>query len=396
MANQMWRAVAAFRIIALVYVGAIIIRDHDRYARPSLGLLVLAIMTCWTVLTVVAYARPAGRVRWLLVADVLVAAGTLISTRWIDSAARISSGAPTLPGVWVAAPVLACAVAGGPWAGLAAALGIAGSDLIEHPVLHAQNTFLGVVLLLIAGGLVGYVVRLGVRAEEATALAARREAAVAERERIARSMHDTVLQVLALVSRRGRALGGEAAELGRLAAEQERELRLLVLARGRDAETADGSGLADVRGAAELLADATVTVACPATPVLLPAAAAQALSSAAAAAVDNVRRHAGPDARCWVLLEDDGEAVTLTVRDDGQGIAAGRLAEAADDGRLGVSHSIIGRMRKVGGTATLTSTPGQGTEVELVVPRAVQRQPGARAGRGRPSDLAAGRRQGSG
>jgi signal transduction histidine kinase len=394
MVGQMWRAVAAFRVLTLVYAGALIIRDHDRYLHPELGVFALAVMTGWTAFIVWAYGRPAGRGRWLLTADVAVAAALVLSTRWIDTAARIHGGAPTLPTIWSAGPVLACALAGGPWAGMAAALAIASTDEIEHPQLQPQNTFFGVVLLLIAGGLIGYVVRLGVRAEQATAQATRREAAVAERERIARSMHDTVLQVLALVSSRGRALGGEAAELGRLAAEQERELRVLVLGGDADA-AADGSRMTDVRGAAELLAAERITVSCPATPVLLPATAAQALSSAAAAAVDNMRRHAGPDARCWVLLED-GDAVTLTVRDDGQGFAAGRLDAAAADGRLGVSHSIIGRMRRVGGTATLTSTPGSGTEVELIVPREVRPQPSARAGRGRPSDLAAGRRQGPG
>jgi signal transduction histidine kinase len=396
MVNQMWRAVAAFRILTLAYAGALIIRDHDHYAHPQLGLFALALMTGWTAFIVWAYGRPAGRGRWLLGADVTVAAALVLSTKWIDTAARIHAGAPTIPTIWSAGPVLACAVAGGPWAGMAAAVAIAATDEIEHPQLQPQNTFFGVVLLLIAGGLVGYLVRLGVRAEQATEQATRREAAVAERERIARSMHDTVLQVLALVSSRGRALGGEAAELGRLAAEQERELRVLVLGSAGDTESGDGGGLTDVRGAAELLADARVTVACPATPVLLPGAAALALSSAAAAAVDNVRRHAGAQASCWVLLEYDRDAVTLTVRDDGHGFAAGRLDQAVADGRLGVSHSIVGRMRRIGGTATLTSAPGQGTEVQLVVPRGVPRQPGARAGRGRPSDLAAGRRQGPG
>ena len=51
--------------------------------------------------------------------------------------------------------------------------------------------------------------------------AAQVEAATRERERLARGIHDSVLQVLALVRRRGEELGGEAAELGRLAGEQE-------------------------------------------------------------------------------------------------------------------------------------------------------------------------------
>ena len=59
-----------------------------------------------------------------------------------------------------------------------------------------------------------------------------------ERARLARAVHDGVLQVLALVQRRGAELGGEAAELGRLAGEQEAALRALI--RGQDAVAAVG------------------------------------------------------------------------------------------------------------------------------------------------------------
>ena len=54
------------------------------------------------------------------------------------------------------------------------------------------------------------------------------EAASRERERLARGIHDSVLQVLALVQRRGAEAGGEAAEIGRLAGEQEAALRALI------------------------------------------------------------------------------------------------------------------------------------------------------------------------
>jgi len=68
-------------------------------------------------------------------------------------------------------------------------------------------------------------------------------------------------------------------------------------------------------------------------------------------------------------VDDEGEAVTVTVRDDGPGIPPGRLALAAADGRLGVSQAICGRMRDLGGSAQVTSTPGTGTEVRLRLPR---------------------------
>ena len=70
-----------------------------------------------------------------------------------------------------------------------------------------------------------------------------------------------------------------------------------------------------------------------------------------------------------MLTEQDEDAVTVTVRDDGPGIAAGRLEEAAAQGRLGVAQSVRGRIRDLGGTVAITSEPGQGTEVELRVPR---------------------------
>jgi signal transduction histidine kinase len=328
---------------------------------------VLAVMAGWTAVTVAAYSRPGGRRRWLIAADVAVAGALVVSTRWAAGTAWVAAGGPTLPAFWAAAPALACAVAGGPWAGVLAALVIAAADFAERLRFTPRDPYENTVLLLIAGGIGGYVVRLGLAAEEAAGQAARLQAAVAERERIARGIHDSVLQVLALVSSRGRALGGDAAELGRLAAEQESSLRALVSADG--AGRPPPGGMADVRVLAETLAGAQVTVSCPAVPVLLPAGPAQALAAAAAAGLDNVRRHAGRDAHAWVLVEDEGQAVRVSVRDDGPGFPPGRLAAAAADGRLGVSQCIIGRLREAGGTASVTSVPGQGTEVELVIPR---------------------------
>ena len=58
----------------------------------------------------------------------------------------------------------------------------------------------------------------------------------------------------------------------------------------------------------------------------------------------------------------------VSVRDEGPGIADGRLEEAESEGRLGVSESIRGRMSDLGGTARLT-TGTAGTEWELAFPR---------------------------
>ena len=112
-----------------------------------------------------------------------------------------------------------------------------------------------------------------------------------------------------------------------------------------------------------------VSVAAPATPVLLPAAVAAEVAAAVGAALDNVERHCPADTKAWLLVEELTDTVAVTVRDNGPGIPDGRLDEAERAGRLGVAQSIRGRVRDLGGTVTVTSIAGSGTEVELQIPR---------------------------
>jgi len=90
--------------------------------------------------------------------------------------------------------------------------------------------------------------------------------------------------------------------------------------------------------------------------------------AAVRACLDNVVAHVGPDAEAWVLLDADEECVTVSVRDEGPGIAPGRLEQADAEGRLGVASSVRGRLAELGGEARL-ETGGWGTEWELEVPR---------------------------
>ena len=78
-------------------------------------------------------------------------------------------------------------------------------------------------------------------------------------------------------------------------------------------------------------------------------------------------KHAGADARAWVLLEDLGDEVVLSVRDDGPGIPDGRIDDAEAEGRMGIAKSIRGRVASLGGTLELQTGPGEGTEWEVRV-----------------------------
>ncbi|NEA24851.1 sensor histidine kinase, partial [Actinomadura bangladeshensis] len=106
-------------------------------------------------------------------------------------------------------------VAGGRRLGITAALVLAAANLLVHAIAGTSGgigdtTFNGIVLLLLAGLVVGHVVRLAREAEARLARAVELESANRERERLARRIHDSVLQVLAMVQRRG----GEPAQLG--------------------------------------------------------------------------------------------------------------------------------------------------------------------------------------
>ncbi|MEV6929816.1 DUF5931 domain-containing protein [Dactylosporangium sp. NPDC051485] len=586
--GPLWRALLVFRITALGYAAVLMLNNFRHYAWPPGGWLIVGLMAVWTAVSSLAYARPERRGWPLLTADLAVAAGCLLASRWIVAPAGLGLGAPTLPMAWVAAPVVAWAISGGRRRGAIAAILLSAADVVVRNGF-SQATANGPVLMILAGIGVGHIARLAIDAESRMQQAIELEAATRERERLARGIHDSVLQVLALVQRRAAELGGEAAELGRLAGEQEAVLRTLVTSapppqrrprrapnapssptpsapaptpssptHGRSSSApsaarpgalttaptpasaattptsaaapmptsaaaptpassatptatsaattatptspaaptptsaatptpasaataatptpasaattaaptsaaaptpasaatattptsataatpvsaataapgfvATGAGsspvnagdaprapagsrpasaastavparsalarrfprlakaaarraargtpppgtgpapaeLADLRTLLDPYGSATVTIAAPATQVLLPSAVAAEVTAAVAAALDNVTRHAGGDVRAWILLEDLGDSITVTVRDNGRGIPDGRLAEAERAGRLGVAQSIRGRVRDLGGTVAVTSTPGAGTEVELNVPK---------------------------
>jgi signal transduction histidine kinase len=358
---RLWRAVDVFRVAALVYACALHVNADAGYRHPLVGWAVLAGLTGWTVLIV------GGRLRRpaVLWADLAVACAAVYATRLLDDPDRVVGGAQTLPSIYPAAAVLSFAVWGGRRAGLAAAAVVAAVDVVEVGGRLSAATVNNIVLLVLAGVVVGYAIEIFRVGRRDLARAVAVEAATRERERLAADIHDSVLQVLAYVRKRGNEAGGEAGEIGRLAGEQEIRLRSLV-ATGEPVSAAGGAQ--DVRAVLGALATGRVSVTGPAQPVLVPQRSAAAVTGAVRAALDNVERHAGPAARAWVLVEDEDDAVTVTVRDDGLGMSHGRLAVAESEGRLGVAASIRGRIEDVGGSVSVVSAPGQGCEVEIRVP----------------------------
>ncbi|WP_236048992.1 MacS family sensor histidine kinase [Paractinoplanes ovalisporus] len=361
----LWRAIAVYRIAALAYTSGLVIVYVSDYWHPVWAWPVLAVMAGWTVVTTYGYADPARRRTPLLVADQLVTMAVLTSSLYIVGADELALGTPTIAVAWHVAPVLCWAVARGRRAGITAALAMGATDLVVRAHWD-QSAWTGTVLMLLAAIAVGYLMRIAQVAQERLERAVELEAATRERERLARDIHDSVLQVLALVKRRGAGLDGEAGELARLAGEQEAALRSLVA--GRQTSEPVGDEL-DLMALLHPYAGPDVTVSGPAGAVRLPAHTARELRAAVGAALDNVTRHCGPGTKVYLFVEDEPDEVVVTVRDDGCGIATDRLAQAEAQGRLGVAQSIRGRVADLGGRVQIVSAPDQGTEVEMTVPR---------------------------
>lgn len=355
------------RVVVTVNMVVLNLWRRDNYDDPALGAAVVGVAVAWTGVALWAYADARRRTPLLLGVDLAIAVGAIALT----PLAKGPDFNATIPGFWVMGALLAWAIHWHWKGGLAAAVLVSAADLgirLSVDQTIDQGNYGNVFLLMIGGPIVGYMCESLQRMAVERDAAQRAAAAAEERTRLARAVHDGVLQVLSLVQRRAGEAGGDLAELGRLAGEQERSLRSLI--RQQDTVTAPAGTTLDLAGELERLGTAhagRVDVATPGTPVPVPAHVARELVAAVSACLDNVRAHVADDAPAWVLLDAVPGAVVVSVRDDGPGIPAGRLEEAAGAGRLGVEQSIRGRLADLGGSARV-ETGAWGTEWELTVP----------------------------
>lgn len=206
---------------------------------------------------------------------------------------------------------------------------------------------------------IGLLVAPRLRRVRAEAEAERRERIrIEERERVAARLHDSVLQTLALIQREP---DGERAQS--LARRQDRELRAWLYG-GEDpgAPTTLGAALRAVVGEIEDAYDVGVGLVqaadLPRDPVL------DTLVEAAREAITNAAKHAGVE-QINVLVRVSPRQVSVFVDDRG----AGFDPDAVPADRRGLRDSIRSRLARVGGSVSLDTAPGAGTDIELVVPR---------------------------
>ncbi len=176
---------------------------------------------------------------------------------------------------------------------------------------------------------------------------------------LAAHLHDSVLQTLALIQRQAH----DPREVVRLARGQERDLRAFLYADAGDPAAPAGPEMLAAalrRVAAEVEDDHGVPVEVVTVGDTELDDGGLALLASAREAMVNAARHSGADL-VDVYAEVDGSAVTAYVRDRGRGFDL----DGVPEDRAGVRHSIVGRMERHGGRASVRTEPGAGTEVRL-------------------------------
>lgn len=357
-----------YRVVTATWavVVALIDARSGSLVEPSLAFAILGPLLAWSVLTTV-FARRSPQTMLTPVAQGIdLAFGVaVVAAEWVtyDGDHPLRFGA-----MWQLAPIVATGLSYGALGGLLAGVGL---GLVNGVTAGLTEGFDGrilalvsaVVLFGVAGAASGAVMDRLRRAEDDLAEAR-------ARERVARTLHDGVLQTLAAVQRRS-----DDDSLVALAADQDRVLRRWLR---QDRLEPPARALADqLERLAEDLRrrDGTpISVVVVEAPQVDPAVA-DALVGAVGEAITNAVKHGAPNRVTVFLDEDDdgetlinaaaqrlgmGRSVVCTVHDDGVGFDPEHTA-----GGMGIVHSMRAPVEAVGGSVTIRSGPQTGTEVEF-------------------------------
>ena len=375
--------ILVYRLVAYVLM-VLLAAASELRSGPAMGVLLFAI-GCWVIFVSRARVWDRTWVRWV---DLVISTGLLLIGPFLLARGEVGRQ-PFFAAPYAISTVMTWAVGRGVAGGVAAALVLSipfgsnrwlnGTPWDRLDVDDVLSILTGVAYYFLAGLVVGLFMQTLHRAagslrsaNEEAARERERAARLRERESLARAIHDSVLQSLAVVHRRGQELAGgervdprDVAELVGLVDRQERELRTLL----RDAPADAPIGAVPLRTVLEAAAFGVTAVAVSVStvePAWLRASAAAEVSAAVRAALDNVVQHASAST-VTIFGEMDGGRLVVSIRDDGVGFDVGSVGEAAD-GHFGIARSIRGRIEDLGGDVRIDSAPGRGTEVEIRLP----------------------------
>jgi two-component system sensor histidine kinase DesK len=250
---------------------------------------------------------------------------------------------------------------------LLVALALLGLYAAETPLTHIPWFVVGLTAVLVPAVCVGnYLTLESVRKNAALKLShdeIRRLAALAERERIGRDVHDLLGHTLSLIAIKSELAGKllerdavaaarEIGEVQKIARDALREVRVAVTAiRLADIDT-------ELVASRTLLESSGIELTCVRARAMLPAEIEGTLAMIVREAVTNIQRHSGAN-RARIELRSEQEAVCLEIRDDGRG-----GVRARGNGLVGIEE----RVRNLGGTLQLESPPHRGTVLTVRLP----------------------------
>jgi len=380
------RGALVFRWVSLAWMTILAFIEMDDFGRPVLAWASIGATAAWTLWLSLSDSPPTRAVLGfdlalctylVLISGLVVPDGSIVSNRQFFAAAYPVNAVllwaivyRTFAGV-AAAAVLGCA--------LVLSRPLNGIELGELTRPEWQSLNGAIVLYLVGGAAVGLVARVLVESGEALArttdeLLAERERTgrLAERESLAREIHDSVLQALALVHKKGRELAqsptvpsAEVARLAEIAGQQEVELRSLILRQPQDVAIGRSSLRDALESQARTIEAPRVTVSAVGALVLDSQVVGE-LAAATRQALENVVRHADAS-RVTVFAEEDNGFAVVSVTDDGRGFDYDEDRLEAD-GKVGILKSMKGRVVDLGGTINVVSAPSAGTEIEFRVP----------------------------
>jgi len=355
--------VAVFRWLAWAWLAAMVVISRKELTDPSARtwvayVLAGAALVVTAGVTVLLRSR-SDRLLTLPVVAAEVAVGCALGVG--DQVAYNGVSHPQMLGsIW---PLAGIITAGIVWAGrggliagvtvgIGHLLGDATSPTFTWDRAKVVSPLSTLVLFTLAGGIAGLVT---IKLREAE----RRISLAQAREEIARTLHDGVLQTLAIVRVRA-----SDPDVVRLATEQERDLREYLFG---SPSTVSGGGEVGARlraGAARFedhYGGRARVVLAPDVPRLTPTVA-DALVGAVNEALTNAGKHGGART-VTVFAEPVDGSLFCSVKDDGSGFDSAAVAEG-----VGLSRSIRGRIGEIGGRVEIDGRPGRGTEVRCWVP----------------------------
>ncbi|MCA1833662.1 MAG: DUF5931 domain-containing protein [Actinomycetota bacterium] len=381
------RGVLVVRWVALGWMMILAAAGTRDFDHPFVAWIAVGIAGAWTVYLTADQNRDQRRRN--LTADLVIACALILISGYVVPSGAVLGGSSFLATAYPVSAVLAWGVRGGPKAGSLAGAAAGLSLALSRPVNgvsfgsllrpEIQSLATGIVLYVVSGLAVGLVSRLLQRSADelrvATLEAIRqreRVARLAERESMARHIHDSVLQTLAMIHKRAKEIAASRRvdrtgieEVADMAADQEVALRGLILREPVEVATGARSLRDGLERAARVVNGLKVEVSTVGA-LFMEAQAAESIASAVAQLLQNVANHAGTDSATVFAEVDDG-ALSVTVRDDGAGFDYDP-SFLHQQGKMGLEKSVIGRVEDIGGSVRVQSSPGAGTMVEIKVP----------------------------